>query len=148
LTHATTRVGIDDVSGFRQDRRMQYEIKRSRGATRVRETAPAYGQSAPAPPQVYHVAMGGRGRLVLPAEIRERLKIREGDRLAVRVEPDGSLTVLTAKAAAARMYGAFAHLAPGRNAVAELIAERRREAAMEERDTRALVARPRRKIGR
>jgi len=111
---------------------------------RVREASPAY--LAPAPlerPQAYAVTMADRGRLVLPAEIRARLDIKEGDRLTLVVDPDGSIHLLTAKAFIARLRGAFKHLAPGRSLVDELIAERRREAAKEQREwQRDLARRP------
>jgi AbrB family looped-hinge helix DNA binding protein len=116
---------------------------------RVREASPEY--LAPAPlerPQAYAVTMADRGRLVLPAEIRERLDIKEGDRLTLRVEPDGTLTLQTAAVYAQGLLGMFKHLAPGRSLVNELIAERRREAALEERKGREFVARQKRKIKR
>ena len=89
--------------------------------------------------------MADRGRLVLPVAVRQRLKIKEGDRLTLHVEPDGTLTLQTAAVSAHSLLGRFEHLAPGRMLSDELIADRRREAAMEERDTRALLARPTRR---
>jgi len=89
--------------------------------------------------------MADRGRLVLPAEVRDRLNIKPGDRLTLRVEPDGTMKLLTAAAFARSLRGMFKHLESGRLLSDELIAERRREAAMEERDTRAMLARARRR---
>ena len=89
--------------------------------------------------------MADRGRLVLPAEVRDRLNIKPGDRLTLRVEPDGTMKLLTAAAFARSLRGMFKHLESGRLLSDELIAERRREAAMEERDTQAMLARARRR---
>jgi AbrB family looped-hinge helix DNA binding protein len=118
----------------------RYQIKRRR-PRRVREASPEYG--APAQAQAYAVTVADRGRLVLPAEVRERLHIKEGDRLTLRVEPDGTLMIQTAEVYANSLVGMFKHLAPGRSLGDELIAERRREAAMEERETRGFLARRR-----
>jgi AbrB family looped-hinge helix DNA binding protein len=123
----------------------RYEIKRER-AGRVRDASPAYGPAAPpAEPQAYAITMADRGRLVLPAEVRERLTIQEGDRITLWVDPDGTMRLQTASVYANSLLGMFKHLSPERHAVDELLAERRREAAMEARDTRALVRRHGRK---
>jgi antitoxin PrlF len=99
-----------------------------------------------AAPVAFGVVMADRGRLVLPVEVRERVNIKPGDRLTLRVEPDGKMTLLTAAAFARSLRGVFKHLGvPGRSMADELIAERRREAAMEERDTQAMLARARRR---
>ena len=119
----------------------RYDIKR-RPPSRAREASPAYGEPAPAP-HAYAVTMADRGRFVLPAEVRERLKIKEGDRLTLRIEPDGTLMIQTAEVYANSLVGMFKHLAPGRKLVDELIADRRREAAMEERETREFPGRRR-----
>jgi AbrB family looped-hinge helix DNA binding protein len=105
---------------------------------------PAYGGAEPPPaPQAYAVMMADRGRLVLPAEVRERLKIKEGDRLTLRVDADGTIRLQTAAVFARGLVGMFKHLAPGRILSDELIAERRREAATENRKDRAFTARDR-----
>jgi AbrB family looped-hinge helix DNA binding protein len=122
----------------------RYEIKPAR-QSRVGETASAYEKdeaSAPAP-TAYGVTMAARGRVVLPVEVRDSLQIKEGDRLTLVVEPDGSIRLLTTKAFIARLRGVFRHVAPGRSLVDELIADRRREAAAEERDWRHDVGRRR-----
>jgi len=103
--------------------------------TRVRETSPVCAPSA-----AYAVTMADRGRLVLPAEVRERLQIKEGDRLTLRVDPDGTIRLQTGAAFARSLRGMFKHLAPGRSLSDELIAERRREAAKEERETQEFLA--------
>ena len=129
---------------------MGYGIKRER-PSRVRETAfaeAAGGDDAiDRPALTLSVTVAERGRLVLPAEVRERLQIHDGDRLALVVEADGTIRLQTWEVLAQTLLGAYKHLSPGRRAVDELIKERRREAAMEERDSRALVARARRRKG-
>ena len=123
----------------------RYEIKRPRGPNRASETAAVYAATSDgtrtAEPSAFAVTMADRGRLVLPAEVRERLKIKAGDRLTLVLETDGSLRLLTADAYIRRLRGAFKHLAPGRILSDELIAERRREAAIEDRKDREFQAR-------
>ncbi len=116
-----------------------------RGPKRIRETAPAYGNAPPTAPEpaACAVTMADRGRLVLPAAVRERLKIKAGDRLTLVLETDGSLRVLTSTAYIRRVRGAFKHLAPGRILSDELIAERRLEAAKDDQKDRAFMARHR-----
>ena len=121
----------------------RYEIKSGRPG-RVSETAPAYGEADPQPtPQAYAVTMADRGRLVLPAKVRERLKIKEGDRLTLRVDPDGTIRLQTPEVFAQSLVGLCKHLAPGRVVSDELIAERRLEAAMDDRKDREFIARHR-----
>lgn len=118
-----------------------YEIKPSRGPNRVRETAPAYA-AAPAPPvPVYHVTVDERGRVMLPAEVREKLKVRNGDRVAVSLEADGTIEIETRDVAIRKMRGMFKHLAPKDHfASDDLIAERRRQARTEDREFRERTA--------
>jgi AbrB family looped-hinge helix DNA binding protein len=128
---------------------MRTDERQRRKASRVSETAPEYHPAMHVHDAVHFVTMADRGRLVLPADVRERLKIREGDRIAISIEPDGALTLLTHEVALDRLQGMYEHLAkPGRLASDELIAERRREARMEDREFRERMARLRRKTGR
>lgn len=122
----------------------KYRVRAERGL-RVREKAPVYGDDPEYKPiPVYHVTMADRGRLVLPAEIREKLKIRDGDPVALTLQDDGLVTLQTREVALQRFTGMFRHLAkPGRLASDELIAERRREARMEDRKYREWKARHR-----
>ncbi|MBI3490209.1 MAG: AbrB/MazE/SpoVT family DNA-binding domain-containing protein [Acidobacteria bacterium] len=125
---------------------MSYEIKPSRGANRVRETAPAYGDPPPARPSGFRVTVADRGRVVLPAEVRERLRIKDGDWLTLILEPSGAIKMLTGAVYARSLRGMFKHLArPGRSWADELIAERRREAAKDEREYQKTIAYFRRK---
>ena len=85
----------------------------------------------------YSVLLGEKGRVVLPAEVREGLGVEIGDRLLVALEPDGTARLTPVRVAVARARGLFAHLAPERSLVEELLEERRREAEDEERETPA-----------
>ena len=121
---------------------VRYKIKPRRPLC-VSEAAAEYGAAGPdhaaqVPGRVYHVTVTDRGRLVVPAEIREKLKIRDGDRVAVTIEADGSISVTTKDVALDQLQGMFKHLRrPGEPLASDrLIAERRREARMEEREFR------------
>ena len=123
---------------------VKYKIKPGRGG-HVRETAPKYESLPPyepiETPPVYHVIVADRGRLVLPAEIRERLKIRDGDRVALVVEEDGTVSLKTHEVALNNLQNAFKHLAPTDHyASDDIIAERRREAKMWDREFRERTA--------
>ena len=122
----------------------KYSLTRERGM-RARESAPTYEslppyEPIPIPP-VYHVTVSDRGRLVLPANIREKLKIQDGDPISLTLEDDGRVTLQTREVAIRRMRGMFKHLAtPGVRASDRLIAERRRQARMEDREFRERTA--------
>jgi AbrB family looped-hinge helix DNA binding protein len=72
------------------------------------------------------VKVGPKGRVVIPAWVRERLDIAEGDELAVVVERDG-VKFMARDAVLDELRAMFADY-PG-SPVDELIAERRAEAA-------------------
>lgn len=78
-----------------------------------------------------HVTIGDRGRVVLPAAVRQQLGLTAGTRMLLTTEPDGSLRMRPYRAVADRHRGILADLAEGGSPVDELIAERRREAARE-----------------
>ena len=81
----------------------------------------------------FSVTVRARGRLVLPAALRERLGIGEGDKLVLTVQPDGCVKLVSVRDAVRRARGLFAHVAPpGVSLVDELIAERREEARWED----------------
>ena len=80
----------------------------------------------------YAIALGERGRLVLPAQLRRRLNLHPGDRLIVSIDPDGEIRLVSAREQARRLRGLYGGLAPGRSLAGELIAERRAEAARED----------------
>lgn len=75
----------------------------------------------------YTIALGERGRLVLPAALRGRLRLQPVDRLIVSVDAEGSLQIVSAREQAQRLRGLYRDLAPGRSLADELIGERRQE---------------------
>jgi len=89
------------------------------------------GQNTSLPPEQYTIRAGERGRLVLPASLRKRIGLQEGDRLVVRVEPDNSLRLVSLTDQIRRLQGIFKDIAPGVSLAEELIQERRAEAQRE-----------------
>jgi AbrB family looped-hinge helix DNA binding protein len=73
------------------------------------------------------VVVGDRGRLVVPAEVRERAGLSEGTQLVLIEAPDG-LILLTREQLKARVRGELA----GLELVKELLAERRAQADAED----------------
>lgn len=72
------------------------------------------------------------GRIVIPAAIRDALNLQPGESLVMDVE-DGVLHIESYRARIRRIQQEFSHLVtPGRLASDELIAERRREALLEQ----------------
>jgi AbrB family looped-hinge helix DNA binding protein len=88
-------------------------------------------QNTSLPPEQYTIRAGERGRLVLPASLRKRIGLQEGDRLVVRVEPDNSLRLVSLTDQIRRLQGIFKDIAPGVSLAEELIQERRAEAQRE-----------------
>lgn len=80
-------------------------------------------------PESCTIRVGARGRLVIPAKIRRGMKLRPGDELILIPQPDGSCRLISRRGAIQNARGMFAHVAPGRSLVQELLEERRREAA-------------------
>ncbi len=79
-------------------------------------------------PEQYTLHLGARGRLVLPARLRERLNLKEGDRLVLTVEVDGSLRLVSIAEQVRKLQGLFKDIAPRVSLADELIQERREEA--------------------
>ncbi len=80
----------------------------------------------------FSVQLGDRGRLVLPAEIRKRLKLREGDELVVTIEPDGSLRLTSPAQIVRETRGLYrARIGRRRSLADDLIAERRADVRRE-----------------
>ena len=48
----------------------------------------------------YSIQLGNRGRLVLPAAVRRRLDLQQGDRLILWFDDEGSLRLISARQAA------------------------------------------------
>jgi AbrB family looped-hinge helix DNA binding protein len=81
-----------------------------------------------------HIVVGDRGRVVLPSDVRSALGLKAGSRMLLSTEQDGSLRLRPYRSVADQGRGMLAELAPaGESMVDELIAERRREAAREDR---------------
>ena len=75
--------------------------------------------------------IGRQGRIVIPAEIRRELALKEGDELIALVE-QGELLLLTRDQLWARLRAAFANVPAGVSLADELVAERREEARRED----------------
>jgi AbrB family looped-hinge helix DNA binding protein len=75
----------------------------------------------------YQVVMGDRGRLVIPADLRERAGLAEGTALILLETPAG-LVLLTRPQLRERVRADLA----GLDLVGELLAERRGEAAADD----------------
>jgi AbrB family looped-hinge helix DNA binding protein len=84
------------------------------------------------PVEWFPVTLGERGRLVLPARLRKRLNLHQGDRVLLSLDANGAVRLVSAREVARRSRGMFADLAPERSLVDELIAERHAEAAKED----------------
>lgn len=76
--------------------------------------------------------MGDRGRVVLPADLRQRAGLETGTRL-ILIENEDGIVLLTREQLKQRVRAKLT----GRSLVDELLAERRREAAREDAETLA-----------
>jgi AbrB family looped-hinge helix DNA binding protein len=83
-------------------------------------------------PETYRLQLGERGRVVLPARVRQRLKLNPGDRLVLIVDESGDMRLASLNRQIEKCRGMFADKEPHRIASEELIAERREEARREE----------------
>ncbi len=70
--------------------------------------------------------MGTGGRVVIPAEMREALELRPGDRLILTLE-GGRLELTTRRTLVQRLHGSLAS-DDGRDLTAELLSDRHSEA--------------------
>jgi AbrB family looped-hinge helix DNA binding protein len=84
------------------------------------------------PPTRFEVQVGERGRLVLPARLRKQAGIRVGDRLLLLLDKKGETRLASLRRQVEKCCGMLAGIAPKRVLSEELIAERRREAQVEE----------------
>jgi AbrB family looped-hinge helix DNA binding protein len=83
----------------------------------------------------HQIVVGDRGRVVLPAEVRSALGLETGSRMLLSTESDGSLHLRPYRSVADQGRGMLADLGGGdESLVDELLAERRREAALEDRE--------------
>jgi AbrB family looped-hinge helix DNA binding protein len=88
-------------------------------------------KTADVPLAQYTLQLGARGRLVLPAPVRARLDLKEGERLTLVVEPDGTMRLTSLRRQVQTLRGAYRDVAPAESLVDSLIGDRRREAARE-----------------
>lgn len=79
----------------------------------------------------FTVQLGERGRMVLPALIRHRLGLREGDELILTVAGDFIIQLASRRYLARRFKGIYQRPSSKKSVVNEFIAERRREAKHE-----------------
>jgi len=75
----------------------------------------------------HQVTVGDRGRIVVPAEVRERAELTEGTAL-VLMETPGGIVLMTREQLRTRVRNELA----GLDLVTELLDERRRAAAQED----------------
>ncbi len=80
----------------------------------------------------YTTTVGERGRVVLPARLRQELNLRPGDRLVLTRDAAGGFTAMPARALAGRLRGLYRDFAPGCSLAEELATERRDEARRDE----------------
>ncbi len=85
------------------------------------------------------IRVGNQGRIVIPAEIRDALEIRDGDTIVATVE-DGRLILATPRAILAAAQAAFDEIPHSVSLVDELLRERREDARQEQRETGAFLA--------
>jgi AbrB family looped-hinge helix DNA binding protein len=76
------------------------------------------------------VDVGAKGRLVIPAQLREALGISEGTRLVAQVY-NGALVLAPREVFRAQLLSAFSKVGPSMSK--ELLAQRRDEAALDQK---------------
>lgn len=77
------------------------------------------------------VRLGKNGRIVIPAHLREKLGLREGEEIILSSGPDGIILCSAADARRNAQRRMMKYRKKGRSAVDEFIAERRKEADRE-----------------
>jgi AbrB family looped-hinge helix DNA binding protein len=76
--------------------------------------------------------MTGGGRIVIPAEIRKRLRLKKGERFDIEVDADDSMRITSRSQSLRRAQQLFRqHVPEGTPVVDGFIAERRKEAENE-----------------
>lgn len=55
--------------------------------------------------QAYAVQVGAKGRILLPAKVRSQMDLKEGDRLVLTIEADGSLRLVSLRQQAQKLRG-------------------------------------------
>ena len=80
--------------------------------------------------ETYTTQLEKSGRILIPAKIRRRLGLSEGSPVVVKVESSGRLAITTRSQALAKVRKEIRKfIPPGRDLAAELIRDRRKEAA-------------------
>jgi AbrB family looped-hinge helix DNA binding protein len=92
----------------------------------------AHRTTKPTETETYVLPVGERGRVVLPAKVRKRLRLNAGDRMVLNVDKSGDMRLASLKRKIEKGMGMFADLQPHRIASEELIAERREEQRRED----------------
>ena len=87
------------------------------------------------PPNQYPLHLGARGRVVIPAQVREELGLKPGDRMVLIFDrATGEMKLISIRRAVQRFRGILKHIQPERSLSEELIAERRAEALREDQE--------------
>lgn len=81
--------------------------------------------------KTFTLQLGAKGRVVIPATLRQQLDLREGDRLVVNLEPDGSLRLVSLRTQVKKLRGLLKISPTHPNPVTELIEARQEEAKRE-----------------
>lgn len=84
------------------------------------------------------VRIGNKGRVVIPAALREQAHVAEGDELVARVMEDGRLILETRESIKARLRAQAGEAKASRraSAVERLLADRRADVDLEEQRSR------------
>ena len=81
------------------------------------------------------VRVAAGGRVVIPAEVRQGMGVREGDELIITRDGDG-IRITTVQQAVKEVQAFFGQFKkPGESVVGEFLAERREEVAKEDRES-------------
>lgn len=81
----------------------------------------------------FHINVGERGRLVLPAKIRKRLALKNGDHMVLSVDSNGRMVLMPLKERIQKLRGLLCDAVSKQSLADSLIQERREEAAKENR---------------
>lgn len=114
-------------------------MARAKNATGMAEDASTFRDDTE--PMLFSVVVKSAGRVLLPAEVRAALGVKEGEKLRGILQ-DGELRLFTPATALRRLQESARKLAPpGVSLVDELIADRRAENAREEAEAAEYLAR-------
>lgn len=85
----------------------------------------------PQKPEIYTLQLGAKGRVVIPATLRKQLDLREGDNLVMKLEPDGSLRLVSLRTQIKKMRGMLKSTSSACSLTTELMQERQEESQRE-----------------